>query len=117
MYALDSCVYMCTLIIVCFLSPQGFGGKVEAGESVEAAALRELHEEAGIHASDATKRGIIRFEFEGDPVALQVHVFKATQFTGPRRLPRPRHLPPPLNQKLLPIRNCGRERRNAAGVV
>jgi 8-oxo-dGTP diphosphatase/2-hydroxy-dATP diphosphatase len=62
--------------------PQGFGGKVEAGESVYDAALRELHEEAGVHASDATKCGVIRFEFEGDPVALQVHVYRATQFTG-----------------------------------
>ena len=62
--------------------PQGFGGKVEAGESVYDAALRELQEEAGVHASDATKCGVIRFEFEGDPVALQVHVYRATQFTG-----------------------------------
>jgi hypothetical protein len=61
---------------------QGFGGKVESGETVYAAALRELHEEAGIHTSDAIKCGVIRFEFEGDPVALHVHVFRATQFTG-----------------------------------
>ena len=66
-------------ILICL---QGFGGKVEAGETVHAAALRELHEEAGILASDATKCGSIRFEFEGDPVALHVHVFRATQFTG-----------------------------------
>jgi hypothetical protein len=61
---------------------QGFGGKVESGETVHAAALRELHEEAGVHTSDAIKCGVIRFEFEDDPVALQVHVFRATQFTG-----------------------------------
>ena len=61
--------------------PQGFGGKVEAGESVYDAALRELQEEAGVHASDATKCGVIRFEFEGDPVALQVHVYRTPPLT------------------------------------
>ena len=34
----------------------GFGGKVEEGETVEEATLRELEEEAGIKATDASKR-------------------------------------------------------------
>eukprot|EP00051_Salpingoeca_urceolata_P006043 m.80326 g.80326 ORF g.80326 m.80326 type:complete len:188 (+) comp14659_c1_seq1:1046-1609(+) len=60
----------------------GFGGKVEAGETVAEAAARELEEEAGIKATDAVKCGMLHFEFEDDPTWLEVHVFRATQYTG-----------------------------------
>ena len=43
----------------------GFGGKVEGGETVEEAALRELEEEAGIKATDASKR--LDRSFAGPP--------------------------------------------------
>lgn len=89
---------------------QGFGGKVEAGESIHAAALRELHEEAGIHSSDATKCGLIRFEFEGDAVALLVHVFRATQYTGTPQPPFPCVLYFLSNPRTLYFRNRHRER-------
>lgn len=53
----------------------GFGGKVEEGESIEDAARRELLEESGIRAIDIEKRGILNFSFESDPKILEVHIF------------------------------------------
>lgn len=66
----------------------GFGGKVEAGESIQKAAERELQEEAGITPLDTKRRGIISFEFEegGNPFEgapdVEMHVFSATKFEG-----------------------------------
>lgn len=60
----------------------GFGGKVLPGESIEDATRRELLEEAGIEVGDLEKYGIIDFEFKGNPEILEVHIFKATDFTG-----------------------------------
>lgn len=60
----------------------GFGGKVEAGETILQAALREMEEESGAIVSDAVKCGELLFEFEDDPVLLEVHLFKATAFSG-----------------------------------
>ena len=42
----------------------GFGGKVEEGETIEESAKRETREEAGIDVSDLEKVGIIEFEFQ-----------------------------------------------------
>lgn len=63
----------------------GFGGKVEEGESVEAAALRELEEEAGVRAVSHESRGKLDFIFEGDPTALEVHVFHVSAIEGEPR--------------------------------
>ncbi|MBI2889004.1 MAG: 8-oxo-dGTP diphosphatase [Candidatus Liptonbacteria bacterium] len=60
----------------------GFGGKVQEGETIEEAMQRELREEAGIAVSDAVKVGIISFEFRGNPEILEVHIFRATEFSG-----------------------------------
>lgn len=66
----------------------GFGGKVEKGETIEDAAVRELGEEAGIIPVDMKKRGELFFEFDpdgnpfvGKPV-LEVHVYCAKEFKG-----------------------------------
>lgn len=61
----------------------GFGGKVEEGESIEAAAKRELQEESGLTAPLLTKLGMLDFSWQSKPEdILQVHIFKATDFSG-----------------------------------
>lgn len=60
----------------------GFGGKLEPGESVEDGAKRELWEECGVTASDMEKRGVIFFSFENLPDELEVHVFSVSRWMG-----------------------------------
>ena len=66
----------------------GFGGKLEDGETIENAAMRELQEEAEITPLDMKKRGVLHFEFDDDgnpfdgkPI-VEVHVFSVTKFEG-----------------------------------
>uniref|UniRef100_T1J6Y5 Oxidized purine nucleoside triphosphate hydrolase n=1 Tax=Strigamia maritima TaxID=126957 RepID=T1J6Y5_STRMM len=60
----------------------GFGGKVQPGESIETAAKRELEEECSLKTDSLKRVGIIDFEFEKDPDVMQVHIFTTTQFEG-----------------------------------
>lgn len=60
----------------------GFGGKVEEGESIEAAAARELKEEAKVGLQSMRKRGLLTFSFEGNPEVLEVHVFSGSAMEG-----------------------------------
>jgi len=60
----------------------GFGGKVEPGESIEAAAVREFREEVCVEALNITQKGVLEFSFENDSKILEVHIFETTQFTG-----------------------------------
>jgi len=60
----------------------GFGGKVEEGETIESAAVRELKEEAGLEPVDMKKAGILEFSFQDDPKLLEVHIFRITAFAG-----------------------------------
>lgn len=63
----------------------GFGGKIEPGESIEEAARRELEEEVGIVARNLEQKGVLTFTFLGDPTALEVHIFSANSFSGEPR--------------------------------
>jgi 8-oxo-dGTP diphosphatase/2-hydroxy-dATP diphosphatase len=60
----------------------GFGGKVQAGEAIAAAAGRELTEEAGIVPTALRQRGVLYFLFEHPPECLEVHVFQVCHFQG-----------------------------------
>ena len=60
----------------------GFGGKVEAGESLEDASRREIQEEAGIRVNEIEEMGVIDFEFQGRLEILKVHIFRAVKFSG-----------------------------------
>lgn len=54
----------------------GFGGKVEEGETIQDAAKREIFEETGIHAHALHEVGLIDFEFQNNPEMLEVHIFR-----------------------------------------
>lgn len=61
----------------------GFGGKVEKGESVEDAAKREIFEEAGISVENIEKFGVLEFSWQGkEQDILEVNIFKAADFSG-----------------------------------
>ena len=60
----------------------GFGGKVQSGEDVTVAAMRELQEEAGLVAETWERRGVLRFYFEDQDVVREVHVFAILSYRG-----------------------------------
>ncbi len=61
----------------------GFGGKVEAGETIEEAAKREMQEECGVEIMEMEKVGIHEFVFQSRPEeVLEVHVFRVDTWTG-----------------------------------
>eukprot|EP00038_Savillea_parva_P012552 m.205427 g.205427 ORF g.205427 m.205427 type:complete len:178 (+) comp22927_c0_seq1:305-838(+) len=60
----------------------GFGGKVERGESMMEAAVREMREESGLTVEDASLRGILSFNMLGDGNHLEIHVFHASKYHG-----------------------------------
>ncbi len=61
----------------------GFGGKVKAGEAIEAAAKREMFEEVGVHIEALEELGVIDFEFEAKPGdILEVHIYRVISWKG-----------------------------------
>ena len=63
----------------------GFGGKVGDGETVEAAARRELEEECGLIAQVLEHRAQFEFVSDADPTVLRVHVFFVDGYEGELR--------------------------------
>jgi len=60
----------------------GFGGKLDFGETIEQAARREMQEESSVIVENLEKRGVLDFEFQGNSEILEVHVFHTQNFTG-----------------------------------
>ncbi|XP_042542992.1 7,8-dihydro-8-oxoguanine triphosphatase-like [Dipodomys spectabilis] len=60
----------------------GFGGKVEEGETIEDGARRELQEESGLTTEMLHKVGKIVFEFVGIPELMEVHIFYTESVQG-----------------------------------
>ncbi len=68
------------------------GGKVEPGETILQGAHRELLEVCGCRldlteqesaiTADLQECGTLHFEFEGEPVLMEVHVYAATTWQG-----------------------------------
>ncbi|XP_067859052.1 oxidized purine nucleoside triphosphate hydrolase [Heptranchias perlo] len=60
----------------------GFGGKVQPGETIEEGAKRELWEESSLTAHSLEKIGQIKFEFVGETELLDVHIFRTVGYQG-----------------------------------
>lgn len=62
----------------------GVGGKVEDGETVETAMIRETQEEIGVTPTVYEKVADIHFDefFKGEPTLMHVHVFTGTGWAG-----------------------------------
>lgn len=61
----------------------GFGGKVEEGETIEEAARREMEEECGVSITAFELVGVHEFEFAHDRGNfLEVHTFRIDAFDG-----------------------------------
>ena len=74
----------------------GFGGKLEAGETAQRAAERELEEEAGISSDTLVLCGKLFFTFDGDSQLIEGFVFRTSEYKGePRETEemRPRWFP------------------------
>lgn len=59
----------------------GYGGKVEPGETIEQALVREVREESELELVSYEKRGEMQFHL-ADGAVKEVHIFEGTKWTG-----------------------------------
>lgn len=59
----------------------GLGGKVEAGETLEVAMIRECLEEANITVAEYIKKGELLFHYINDP-DMEVHYYEILKYEG-----------------------------------
>ena len=60
----------------------GFGGKVEKGETIFEAAMREMEEESGLMVEELEERGSIDFHFMDTGKLMEVHMFEVLKYSG-----------------------------------
>ncbi|MFA6307644.1 MAG: 8-oxo-dGTP diphosphatase [Patescibacteria group bacterium] len=60
----------------------GFGGKLETGETVEESAIREVFEESSLELKTIKKLAIIDFAWQDKNQDSEVHVFHCDNFVG-----------------------------------
>lgn len=60
----------------------GFGGKLEPGETMRAAAHRELEEESSLVASELIMRGLLLFYMKNSKLVMNVGVYECNSFDG-----------------------------------
>jgi 8-oxo-dGTP diphosphatase/2-hydroxy-dATP diphosphatase len=60
----------------------GYGGKIQEGESIEEALHREVEEESGVKLKNPQKLGVIEFEFPHEDMMIENHIYKAKEFIG-----------------------------------
>ena len=60
----------------------GFGGKLEVGESIEEAARREVFEECSLEIKSLEPVAIIDFSWQDKDQDLEMHVFHCDNFSG-----------------------------------
>ncbi|MDE0451474.1 MAG: 8-oxo-dGTP diphosphatase [Gammaproteobacteria bacterium] len=58
------------------------GGRVEAGESVEAAAIREVAEEVGVRVQALELRALLRYDDPAEGLAMEGFAFVSSEFDG-----------------------------------
>ena len=58
------------------------GGRVEAGESVEAAAIREVAEEVGVRVQTLELRALLRYDDPAEGLAMEGFAFVSVEFDG-----------------------------------
>ncbi len=60
----------------------GFGGKLQSGETIAQAAVREVEEECSLRVSNLVQCGQLGFTFAHDPLVLNVHIFTTRTYRG-----------------------------------
>jgi 8-oxo-dGTP diphosphatase / 2-hydroxy-dATP diphosphatase len=60
----------------------GFGGKLEEGESLVDSAKREMLEESGLLIEDLEERGRIDFHYLDTGKIMEVHIFNVLKYSG-----------------------------------